>query len=539
MSPSDDPPTWNTRATRSTRCRQVHVAPTTAPRTLGREPQGSSQRPSVHEEQTAPPSEEQPVEEQSLGSAGAQPETDNPHEEGRPLRFATASPSGESRLTPIAEIIGEGMRLSDEDNPPEYSVQAEHDTFREIPEDFDITPPEPEQSYMTAPVSFGPVAGPSTNRPPSPKARVDKGKGRAVFAPPRGESSSSHWSEREPPPHMAIASEEWEQLRDSLEVWTTFAEQAKEDAIQIRWDMSSLNSRVVNSYHRSNKVVNAIQGIRQTVERMSVRGEGENTPSTSPRALASQALYAERGSSEGTADYERRQRAQERLGLHRASQPARAEDAPEEISSPMTKVKAEETESTIPASTSESSGIGRRERRRRETQERLEAQLTESKARAALKKPRAQAKGPPFQVSGSGGGDPGGEPLDSSDDESGEEHPSEHADLGQPRPDPRDDKEEQDAQDVGDPVPVEQIQATKSAGAGLCAPSRAGSAYSTSHSLRRSGNPREPGTHSTPAASGTTGACSKTPSVRSGTTCHLAPGITSGASATGTCFGTR
>jgi len=36
------------------------------------------------------------------------------------------------------------------------------------------------------------------------------------------------------------------------------------------------------------------------------RYEGQHEPSPSPQALATQVIYAERGSTEGTAEYERR-----------------------------------------------------------------------------------------------------------------------------------------------------------------------------------------------------------------------------------------
>jgi hypothetical protein len=168
------------------------------------------------------------VPEQSLGSAAAQPEA--------------TSPSRESQLTPIAEATGEEVRQPEEDNPPEYSVQSEHDIIREIAEDIDVTPVEPEQSFTTAPVSFGPVAGSSTFRSPSPDVRVDKGKGRAEPPPSQGEGSSSRWSEREQPPHMAMASEEWAQLRGEMEVWAGFARENQEEAVRTRQDMDRIHS---------------------------------------------------------------------------------------------------------------------------------------------------------------------------------------------------------------------------------------------------------------------------------------------------------
>jgi hypothetical protein len=240
------------------------------------------------------------------------------------------------------------VRQPEEDNPPEYSVQSEHDIIREIPEDIDVTPVEPEQSFTTAPVSFGPVAGSSTFRSPSPDVRVDKGKGRAEPPPSQGEGSSSRWSEREQPPHMAMASEEWAQLRGEMEVWAGFARENQEEAVRTRQDMDRIHSRVITSYHRTSDVLDMVARMQNTMERLSVQGGGRQSPAASPRALASQALYADRGSSEGTVEYERRQSAQARLGFHHTPQFARDEEMIEEVSSPMTQVKAEWLDISFP-----------------------------------------------------------------------------------------------------------------------------------------------------------------------------------------------
>jgi hypothetical protein len=145
--------------------------------------QSTALRSSGHEAQTAPSSEEPPVVEQGLGSTAVWSEM--------------ASPSRESQLTPIAEAPGKEVRWSEEDNPLEYNVQSEHNIIHEIPEDFNTTPVEPEQSYTTAPVSFGPLVGYSISRMPSPNVCVGKGKGCAVPLPPQGKGSSSHWDKRE------------------------------------------------------------------------------------------------------------------------------------------------------------------------------------------------------------------------------------------------------------------------------------------------------------------------------------------------------
>jgi hypothetical protein len=77
----------------------------------------------------------------------------------------------------------------------------------------------------------------------------------------------------------------------------------------------------------------------------------------------------------------------------------------------------------------------------------------------ALMQSHAQAKGPPPQVLGSGS-DLEGEPSNSSDDKDSKEHPSSNADPGQSWPDPHDNEEEQDAQNLGGPIPAEPMQAS-------------------------------------------------------------------------------
>ena len=112
-----------------------------------------------------------------------------------------------------------------------------------------------------------------------------------------------------------------------------------------------------------------MQGMRQLLNRVRARYEGRSVPSPSPRAQATREIFADRGSDEGTVDFE-----------HRVNARARFEN-PRPIEQSM-----------------EESGLSPRTRDRAPHTERYERQMAESRARAASKSPRARTSGPPTQV---------------------------------------------------------------------------------------------------------------------------------------------
>ena len=93
------------------------------------------------------------------------------------------------------------------------------------------------------------------------------------------------------------------------------AEKSKADAIKHRQELTDIQSRVTNMYHCTSDTINAMQGIQKMFDQIRSRYEGQRKPSPSPQALATQVIYAECGSTGGTAEYECRQRAQARFEL--------------------------------------------------------------------------------------------------------------------------------------------------------------------------------------------------------------------------------
>jgi len=112
-----------------------------------------------------------------------------------------------------------------------------------------------------------------------------------------------------------------------------------------------------------------MQGMRQLLNRVRARYEGWSVPSPSPRAQATRAIFADRGSNEGTVDFERRVNAQAHF-----ENPRPVEQSMEE------------------------SGPSPRNRDRAPHTERYERQMAESRAHAASKSPRARTSGPPTRV---------------------------------------------------------------------------------------------------------------------------------------------
>jgi hypothetical protein len=113
---------------------------------------------------------------------------------------------------------------------------------------------------------------------------------------------------------------EWAQFKKSIDLWNDLAQKNKQDIVKQSMEASNLQTRhnkelsglratITNLYHRSTDVEDAMKNIMQTFDGLRERYEDHQQP-MSPLALASQMLFAERRSNEGTSDYEGCQRAQ-------------------------------------------------------------------------------------------------------------------------------------------------------------------------------------------------------------------------------------
>ena len=266
-----------------------------------------------------------------------------------PVQFGTVSSiNEESALTSIAETSGEGDKVTEEEAFPTHIAHSEQETIRATTEE----PQEPEQSYTTAPGSFGFSANPTGFSTPAASA-------------PRG-----HVKEE-------LSHEEWGQLRESMRCLSLLTTQDKEESIENRRDINrfdeelkDLRTRVTNSYHRTTNVEEVLQGIQSMFDRLDAWREDTNDQPHTPHAEAVQSVFADRGPDEGTPQYERRRSAQIRFEAPQFSGQQGTEE--DRNNNPGRKI--------TPA-------------------ERCKAQIAESCMRAAWKRPRARSYGPSVQTS--------------------------------------------------------------------------------------------------------------------------------------------
>ena len=103
---------------------------------------------------------------------------------------------------------------------------------------------------------------------------------------------------------LALAEEEWMQVNEQLTHWSYLAEKNKADAMDYRREVNDLQlkvtetcqelkTKVTNVYHSSSEVSDAMQGMRQLLNRVCAQYEGRTVPSPSPRAQATQAIFAD------------------------------------------------------------------------------------------------------------------------------------------------------------------------------------------------------------------------------------------------------
>ena len=191
-----------------------------------------------------------------------------------------------STLTSIAESASDKQRQSEEDNAP-----SEHETIRKLSEEV----PDQEQSYTTAPGSFGPSTDLAGLR--ATTSEVSKKRGCPTVTPTCSDEGASPWGQRGAPPLLTWVDKEMGQLRDSLSYWAAIAEES-------RVEVSNLQDRVTRSFNWTTDVAEAMQGMQRMVDRMIAQDGGLLAPPNSPHVMASWVLFAECGSNEGTIDYE-------------------------------------------------------------------------------------------------------------------------------------------------------------------------------------------------------------------------------------------
>ena len=299
----------------------------------------------------------------------------------------------DSVLTSIAEAPSEESEQVEEKSLTDENTSSDHETIRDIPEETY----KPEQSYTTAPSLS---ADPEGFESSTPAVAIDKGKGRALSTPPRSETTTLSWGRRDTLPHLSHVDEEWAQFDNALKNWSAMAEKSKAEAIKQKQELIDIQSRVINTYHRASDAVNGMQGLQRMFDRIRSRYEGQRAPSPSPCALATQAIYAERGSNEGTAEYEHRQSAQARF----------------EPPQPLEQIRVERTEGRT--TSSQPRAPEKRTAAQMTSAERFALSMAGSRARAAAKSTlRARSTGPPMQNQGPGGGDPEGDPSDLGSDD--------------------------------------------------------------------------------------------------------------------------
>jgi hypothetical protein len=160
--------------------------------------------------------------------------------------------------------------------------------------------------------------------------------------------------------------EDWDELLEKTKGWGDLVEQYRQASIRVK--------RVVtNDYHRTCDILDALQSLKdkkEKIDRLYSRRRGCISPEQSPRALASQARYADCGSMEGTVEYRCRKDAQAQF----------------ETSRPSTRIEEVESHSSLPHPGTEEQSTSLR---------RYTRHMAESRARAAWRRPQG-TDGPPL-----------------------------------------------------------------------------------------------------------------------------------------------
>ena len=99
--------------------------------------------------------------------------------------------------------------------------------------------------------------------------------------------------------------EEWNLLDNTLDQWSSIAAQNQADSLQNCQALERLRYTFVNAYQQVNEVSNTFHSMQNAVNRIHNMSENLGIPAGSPRALATQALFAKCRADEGTSEYER------------------------------------------------------------------------------------------------------------------------------------------------------------------------------------------------------------------------------------------
>jgi len=94
------------------------------------------------------------------------------------------------------------------------------------------------------------------------------------------------------------------QVNKQLTHWSYLAEKNKADAMGYRQEVNDLQlkatetcqelkTKVTNMYHSSTKVLDTMQGMCQLLDHVCVQYKGQQVPSPSPHAQATQAIFAD------------------------------------------------------------------------------------------------------------------------------------------------------------------------------------------------------------------------------------------------------
>ena len=188
--------------------------------------------------------------------------------------------------------------------------------------------------------------------------------------------------------------------------------------------MVSLREELEDSIHRSTDSVEAMGGTHKIFNRYRGKNDDKASPSQedeqeeSPRALASQALYAERGSDEGTADYESRRRAQARFVQQHLRYPVKVEESSN--NSPLSYTGTEGYDADVVPTRSATQGTAPFGRQRLDPRESHAIRMAQIQSRMTRHKPphfRTNGPPPPIQVGESES--EGEHPGSSSEEEAG------------------------------------------------------------------------------------------------------------------------
>jgi len=173
---------------------------------------------------------------------------------GRHIRTDYTAPHEESLLTSIADSASDPQQPSKGENLEGYAP-SEQETIRNTTEEAI----EQEQSFTTAPASFGLSADPAILSMSPYQVPRDKGKGRELGNPSCSQGHTLPQRRRDIPPRLALADEGMKQLELALAEWTVHANKNKEE-------LERIQSTISNSTRNARSTSEALRDICQMFE---------------------------------------------------------------------------------------------------------------------------------------------------------------------------------------------------------------------------------------------------------------------------------